>query len=212
MKSTDLVDVSWNVEVSLIERGKRRRWHQRTHNIVVNTGRQFLAEAITPSDLGSPGDGVFTRTDNSVVRYVGFGIGGVGQAFSSAGAPPYSDNYPGTNVQTDDDVTVSVLERPVQTAPGVWMRQISAPGTFSAGGRNTRFIAVFAEADFNFGAFAAVPLSEIALYKSSANPALPSGAAGAYPGTGGHLVAYDTFTAIPKTQMFSIEVAWEFRF
>jgi hypothetical protein len=210
----ETIETSWNLEIDLLERGKRRRWHQRTHNIVVNTGRQFLAENITPSSLGPSS---FVRTQNTVVRYVGFGIGGSRQNASDALAPPYSSAYPagygGTNVQTDVDVTVGRLERPVKatTGPDLWMREISTPGTFPTA-QSTRFIAVFGQTDINFGAFTSVPLSEIGLYKSSADSSLPNGGAAAYPGPTGHLIAYDTFDTIHKTGVFSIEVRWEWRF
>lgn len=212
---------SWNLEIDLIdERGDRSLWHkrekiqtQRTHNIVTNTGRQFLAETITPASLGPSS---FVRTQDTVVRYIGFGIGGTRQTSSTAAASPYSDAYPtgyaGTNLQTDTDVTVAGLERPVQvTNAPLWMREIATPGTFPTA-QSTRFIATFSAADINFGSFTSVPLSEIALFKSSADPALPNGSAGAYPGAGGHAIAYDTFNTIQKTGLFSIEVRWEWRF
>ena len=213
MKFLEDLDVKLNLEIDLIERGKRKL-HHRSHNIVVNTGRQFLAEVITASSFGS---GSFVRTQDQVVRYVGFGIGGTRQNSSDAAAPPYSLAYPagygGTNLQTDTDVTVARLERPVRvaTGPDLWMRQISAPGTFPTATR-TRFITVFTSTDINFGAFASVPLSEIGLYKGSADPSLANGGAAAYPGPGTHLIAYDTFDTIHKTGVFSIEVRWEWRF
>lgn len=212
MRITEDIEVRWNLEIDLFERGKRRRWHQRTHNIVVNTGRQMICEVITPQALGPSS---FVRHQDTVIRYIGFGIGGSMQNNPAANAAPYSDPYPagygGTNTQTDTDVTVARLERPVQvTSAPLWMQQISTPGTFPTL-QSTRFIAVFAETDLSFGSFASVPLSEIALYKSSADPSLPNGSAGAYPGAGGHTVAYDTFNTISKTGRFSIEVRWEFR-
>jgi hypothetical protein len=206
---TEKIEATWNLEIDLIERGKKRRWHQRTHNIVVNTGRQMFCEVITPQSLGV---GSFVRHQDTVVRYIGFGIGGNRQNSSSASGAPYSVDYPGTNVQTDTDVTVARLERPVRvTAAPLWMREISTPGTFPTT-TSTRFIAVFSETDINYGGYTSVPLSEIGLYKSSADPSLPNGSAGAYPGTGGHTMAYDTFDTIHKTGLFSIEVRWEFRF
>lgn len=214
MKLTTTIEAKLNLEINLIDRGKRRVWHQNTHNIVVNTGRQFLAEVITASSFGP---GSFVRTQDTCVRYIGFGIGGTRQTRADASAPPYSDLYPagygGTNVQTDTDVTVSKVERPVlvSTGPDVWMKEISAPGTFTAAER-TKFIATFSPTELNLGAFVSVPLSEIGLYKSSADPSLPNGGAGAYPGPAGHLIAYDTFDTISKTGVFSIEVLWEWRF
>lgn len=212
MRIAEELEVTWNLEIDLFERGKRRRHHQRTHNIVVNTGRQMICEVITPQSLGPSS---FVRTQDTVVRYIGFGIGGTRQNNPAASATPYSDAFPagyaGTNAQTDTDVTVSRMERPVAvTNVPLWMQQISTPGTFPTG-QSTRFIAVFGQADINFGSFTSVPLSEIALYKSSADPSLPNGSAGSYPGAGGHTMAYDTFDTISKTGLFSIEVRWEFR-
>jgi hypothetical protein len=207
------IEVRLNLEIDLIERGKRRL-HHRSHNIVVNTGRQFLAECITPQSLGP---GSFVRTQDQVVRHIGFGIGGTRQNASDAAAPPYSTPYPGgyggANAQTDTDVTVSRLERPVKvtTGPDLWMREIATPGTFPTA-TSTRFIAIFGQSDINFGGFTSVPLSEIGLYKSSADPALPNGGVATYPGPAGHLIAYDTFDTIHKTGVFSIEVRWEWRF
>lgn len=209
--SKERLELRWNIEIDLIERGKRKRWHQRTHNIVVNSGRQFILETITPQTLGPSS---FTRHQDQVVRYIGFGIGGTKQNSSAAFSSPYSDAYPagygGTNAQTDSDVTVSILERPVQvTNAPLWMREISTPGTFPTA-TSTRFIAVFSDSDIAFGSFTSVPLSEIALFKGSADTSLPNGSAGSYPGTGGHMIAYDTFDTISKTGNFSIEVRWDF--
>jgi hypothetical protein len=212
MQLNSPIEVNWNLEIDLFERGKRRRWHQRTHNIVVNTGKQFLAESITPSSL-SPGG--FVRTQSAVVRYIGFGIGGSRQSDPAASTSPLSDispsGYGGTNTQTDTDPTVAILERPVEVSSGLWMREITTPGTFPTAS-STRFIAAFGAGDINFGSFTSVPLSEIGLYSSAADPTLPNGSAGAYPGAGGSLLAYDTFNSIAKTGLFSIEVRWEWRF
>jgi hypothetical protein len=214
MRITDAFEVKWNIEIDLIERGKRRRWHHRSHNIVVNTGRQFLAEVITASALGP---GTFVRTQDAVVRYIGFGIGGSRQVASAASSPPLTDappaGYgPSATTQTDTDPTVAILERPVRvSAAPLWMREVSTPGTFPTALRTT-FVTVFSETDISHGSFVSVPLTEIGLYKSSANPALPNGAVGAYPGAGGHLIAYDTFDPVYKTGRFSIEVRWTWRF
>lgn len=213
MRINQEIELKWNLEIDLYDRGKRRRWHQRTHNIIVNTGRQFFCEVITPQSLGPSS---FVRHQDNVIRYIGFGIGGTRQNSADASASPYSDAYPagyaGTNLQTDTDVTVGILERPVQvTAAPLWMREISTPGVFPTS-TSTRFVAVFSQSDINFGSFTSVPLSEIGIYKGTADPSLPNGSAGVYPGAGGHLVAYDTFDTIHKTGFFSIEVRWEFRF
>lgn len=214
MKLGEDIEIRLNLEIILIERGKRKVWHQNTHNIVVNTGRQFIAEVITPSALGP---GSFVRTQDTVVRYCGFGIGGTRQTVPIAAAPPLSTPYPvgygGTNLQVDTDVVVSRLERPVQVTTGVgglWMREIAAPGTFPTA-TETTFVSVFGQTDINVGVFTSMPLSEIGLYKSSADPTLPNGGAGVYPGPGGHMIAYDTFDPVSKTGVFLIQVNWTWR-
>lgn len=199
----------WNLAIDLIEEDGRVLEHHRSHNIVTNAGRQFMAEVITPATLAGAG---FTRTNNEIVRYIGFGIGGSRQSSSLASSAPLSVDYPGTNVQTDIDVTVNALERPVRvTAAPLWMREISTPGTFPLA-TSTRFIATFGQTDISYGSYTQVPLSEIGLFKSDADPSLPNGTLGAYPGAGGQVIAYDTFAPITKTGLFSIQVRWEFRF
>lgn len=208
MKKSDGIDVSWNIEILATRKnGSVELWHQRTHNIVVNTGRQFFAEAITASSFSPT-----TRTQDTVVRYIGFGIGGAMQDNPAAAGAPYSADYPGTNVQTDTDVTVSKLERPVKvTAAPLWMNEVATPGTFPTA-TSVMYVASFASSDLSFGGYTAPPLSEIGLFKSSADPAQPNGGSGAYPGSGGHLVAYDTFTPFPKSAIFGFEVRWTLRF
>lgn len=196
-----------NVDITVRERGKIVQREQ-SHNIVTNIGRQFLAEVIV-SNSSSP---VIARTQDTVVRYIGFGIGGARQLSSIANNPPFSGDYPGTNTQTDTDLTVTGIQRPVRvTAAPTWMKEIAAPATFPSA-TSVRFTASFVEADINYGAYASVPLSEIGLYTSAANPSLVNGAGGAYPGAGGLMIAYDNFNPIHKTGAFSIEVQWEFRF
>lgn len=218
MKTLEDIEVSTNIELLVRERGKivsRRE----THNIITNIGRQFLAEVITPATLG-PG-AAFTRTSNQIIRYIGFGIGGDRQTDAAAAAAPYSTDYPGTNTQTDTDLTVAGLERPVAISgtlntpgvpsPAVWLKEITTPPTYPSA-TSTQFTALFTETDLNIGTYSSVPISEIGLFRGDADVSLPNGAAGAYPGAGGLMVAYDTFNSLSKTGLFSIEVRWQFRF
>jgi len=196
-----------NIELDVRERGKIVQ-RERTHNIVTNIGRQMLAEVIV-SDTPAP---VITRHQNTVIRYIGFGIGGSRQNSSIANSAPFSTDYPGVNTQTDTDLTVTGLQRPVKvTSAPLWVREITAPSTFPTA-TSVRFTAIFSETDINFGSYASVPLSEIGLFTSAADPALPNGASGVYPGAGGLMAAYDTFNTIHKSGLFSIEVRWEYRF
>lgn len=207
----------WNIEIVREERGKEKLVH-RSHNIFTNIGRQFICENISAAAF--PSSSSFTRLQDSVVRYIGFGIGGSRQNSSLAAAAPIGTTlYPGTNVQTDTDVTVSRLERPVKVTgtpaeqinvSDIWMRQVSPIGSLPAQNRVV-YTAVFSQTDLQVGADS-MPLSEIGLFKSTADPALPNGAVGAYPGPGGHLVAYDTFNTIHKSGQFSIRVEWSLRF
>lgn len=205
------VDVSWNLEILGFERGKKKILHQRTHNIVVNTGRQFICENLSAASFSSGG---FTRHQNTVVRYIGFGIGGTRQNNPAAGTSPLSDTYPagygGTNAQTDTSVAVSAIERPVLATASLWMSEVAAPATFPDA-TSVQWSASFGQSDINVAPYTSVPLSEIGLYKSSAVPTLPNGGAGAYPGPGGHMVAYDTFDTLNKTAFFSIIARWTWR-
>lgn len=203
------VEATWNIAIDLIEPDGKVVKHHRSHNIVTNTGRQFLSRVITAQSFSGAS---FIRTNNEVVRYIGFGVGGSRQTSALASAAPISTDYGGTNLQTDTDVTVSRLERPVQvTADPLWMREVTTPGTFGSA-TSTTFITTFSQGDINFGSYTQVPLSEIALFKSGADPSLPNGTAGAYPGAGGEVIAYDTFAPITKTGLFSIQVRWSFNF
>lgn len=212
----DDIQARWNVQITLEERGKRKI-HHRSHNIYVNVGRQFILETITASAF--PSASSFTRLQDSVVRYIGFGLGGSRQNSSLAALAPIGTTlYPGTNTQTDTDPATFRLERPIkvtgsdvtQIDPGdLWMRQISPVGSLPAQNRVT-YAAVFSQTDLQVGALS-MPLSEIGLFKSSADPALPNGAVGAYPGPGGHMIAYDTFDTLHKTGQFSIRVEWSLR-
>lgn len=212
MRLNEQLELDWNVKITLIDRGKRKVWHEHTHNIVVNTGRQFILENISPQSLGPS---TFVRIQDSVIRYIGLGIGGNRQTDPAASASPLSDTYPagygGTNTQTDTDLTVTGLERPVKVtaSPDLWMREITTPVSTTA--TTATYVSVFSQSDINFGSYTSMPLSEIALYKSTADPSLPNGSAGAYPGAGAHTVAYDAFDPVSKTGVFSIEVQWTWR-
>lgn len=205
------IAVTWNLEILGFERGKRKILHQRSHNIVVNSGRQFICENLSAASF-SPGG--FTRQQNTVIRYIGFGIGGTRQNNPAAGSSPLSDTYPsgygGTNTQTDIDVTVGILERPVLATDTRWLTEVAAPATYPDA-TSVQWIASFGQADINVSPYFSVPLSEIGLYKSSADPLLPNGGAGTYPGPTGHLAAYDTFDTLNKTAFFSLIARWSWR-
>lgn len=174
------------------ERGKIVALRE-THNIWVNTGRTFL------SALMSYTDGTTPERDDRVL-YMGFGVGGDKQEAASAETSPITDYYPGTNVQSCLDPYVTTLERPVLCSTGVWLKQIEAvdhPTIFS-----TRYTCSITTSEINDALYPKVPLAEIGLFTSAADPAEPDN----------DLIAYATFEAVEKTDLFSFEVYWSVRF
>lgn len=212
LRVDDRLEVGWNLEILGFDRGKRRVLHQRTHNIVTNTGRQFIAENLAAASFTGGG---FARTQDTVVRYVGVGIGGNRQNQPAAMQTPLADSFPGgyggTNLQTDIDPTVARLERPVRATADTWLKQVAAPAELP-NATSVTWVAQFDAPDINVTPYVTVPISEIGLFSSGANPALPNGAAGAYPGGAGFMLAYDTFTALPKTGYWSLVVRWTWKF
>jgi hypothetical protein len=200
------VEVRNNIVMTMRERGKvfaRRE----SHNIWLNLGREYLASLIAYTSFGPP---VPERNDR--IQYMGLGIGGTRQlALSTANSPPLSTSYPGSNLNTDTDPTITMLERPVRISgssspyPGlggdVWLAQVQAPATHSTATQVT-FNVLFQDTDVSYSPFLTVPLSEIMLFTASASP-------GVYNNIG---VAYDTFDTISKTNAFDLEVAWTVRF
>jgi hypothetical protein len=200
------VEVKQNLNLTLRERGKivaRREGH----NIWLNLGREYLAQLIAYSSL-TP----LTPERDDRIRYMGLGIGGTRQiALAVANADPYVVPYPGSNVQTDSDLEVLRLERPVRVAgsdapyPGLgtdtWIAQVQAPVVHPIATQTT-FSRIFTSTDVSYDGFTSVPLSEIMLFTGVANPAV-------YNNTG---IAYDTFDTLSKTGAFELEVNWTVRF
>lgn len=206
MKLREGIEVGFNIEIEARERGKLRARRQ-THNIVTNIGRQFILEAITAQAFSGGG---FTRQNNNVIQYIGFGIGGDLQASNLASTSPLSTDYPGTTAQSDTDLSVVGLERPVRVnADPLWMKQVAAPAIFPTA-TSVRYEVVFSETDINYGPYDRVPLTEIGMFLSSADPALPNGSAGTYPGAGGFMASYDTFGALEKTGQLTFRVRWTY--
>jgi len=203
---SETVEVWNNLIITARERGKivaRREGH----NIWLNLGREYLASLIAYASFGPD-----TPERNDRMKYVGFGIGGNAQLqLATANAAPIVTAYPGTNVQTDIDPAVVTLERPVRFSgstdpyPGqggdVWLGQIGAPAVHSTANEVT-FSRLIATTDCSYGGFTVVPLSEIMLFTSAANPLVYNN----------HGVAYDTFDTLSKTIAFEFEVQWTVRF
>jgi hypothetical protein len=200
------IEVRQNLSLIARERGKivaRRDGH----NIWLNLGREYLAQLIHYTTFTPP-----TPERDDRIRYIGLGIGGNRQQMLGVvNSAPFSVAYPGSNVQTDNDPMVTQLERPVRISgsadpyPGqasdVWLAQIQAPSTHPVATQTT-FSRVFTSLQVSYGPFLSVPLSEIGLFTSNANPNI-------YNNT---MVAYDTFDTLSKTAAFELEVNWTIRF
>lgn len=206
MKFISDIEVKYNLELTMRERGKIVDRRQ-VHNIFLDLGREWLAQLISFQSL-SPD----TPFRNDRIRYMGFGIGGSRQlALSAANSPPVSPPYTGTNVQTDVDVLVSTLERPVRVSgsstayPGVagdsWLGAIGSADPLTVPTQVT-FRRLFTQTEISYGPFTSVPLSEVGLFTSAADPTNYQNTA----------VAYDTFDTISKTTAFELEVVWTIRF
>jgi hypothetical protein len=216
MRISEDIEVKQNLKIIARERGKivgRRD----THNIFLNTGREWLSRLIAYQSYNPD---VVQRDDR--IRYMGFGIGGTRQlALATANSAPIggpgnpyeagSATGVGANAQTDLDRTVTSLERPVRVTGGsssypgvsgdVWLGTIQAPAVHTTG-TSVTFRRMFLQDEVSYLPFASVPLSEVMLFTSAANPSF-------YLNTG---VAYDTFDTLSKTSAISIEVEWTFNF
>lgn len=206
MRVVEDIEVKYNLRIVARERGKivdRRE----THNIFVDLGREWISKLIAYTSF-SPD----TPERSDRVKYMGFGIGGTRQsAVNQVATTPISPPYIGSNLQTDTDRSVASLERPVRVSgsgtnyPGVsgdvWLGLIQAPAGHPTATR-TEFRRVFTQVEVSYPPFISVPLSEIGLFTSDANPE----------GYKNNLVAYDTFDTLTKTSAIQLEVVWTFVF
>jgi len=210
-----------NVRIRLIDPKTGRVAEERTsHNIFVDYGRDWLAH-LCSYDTG------YTHFREDRPRYMAFGIGGTSQLIAPAviraahaAWAGFTDDWaipaPGAGttgpLQTDVDPTITAMEWPVEVTLGNYYDPISAPATFPATGI-VRFTSVLGINEVSFGAYASVPLSEIALITSgivgsTANPPVIHGALPAEK----FMVAYNTFDTISKTSAFVLQADWELRF
>lgn len=201
----DKIEVRTNLKITARERGKivaRREGH----NIWLDLGGEYIAQLLSYAAFGPD-----TPVRDDRIKYMGLGIGGTRQlALPVANSAPLSLGYPGSNIQTDTDPTVTVLERPVRLTGGssvppyvgtdVWLGRVTAPPVFPTA-RSVTFSRLFMQTEISYAPYVTVPLSEIMLFTAAAN-------INAYNNTG---VAYDTFDTLSKTGAFDLEVDWTLR-
>lgn len=203
----DTIDVKANVWIKARERGKIMQRYE-GHNIWLGIGRVYLMQLISYNSFDPD-----TPFRNDRIKYIGLGIGGSKQnAPAVANNAPVVTAYPGTNNYTDHDPSIVQLERPVRISGGtggppyispsdVWVGRVQAPPTFGADPEVT-FRRVFTQSELTYNPFQVIPLSEVGLFTSAANPAYSNNVP----------VAYDTFPTINKTAQLDLEVVWTIRF
>jgi hypothetical protein len=186
------------------------------HNIWLDRGRQYLSE-IMEATLFNP----FTNKRNDRPLYIGLGIGGTGQS-SATQVPPLVGPYPGTNNQSNQDPTITQLERPVRitggttTYPGaggdLWLND--PPATFGPPHYHFASNEVTYQVNYSgpgghivYGIFTQMPLSEVALFTDeSAVVPLGSDPRSNPP------MAYRTFPTVLMTPATELEIRWTVRF
>src|SRR6478735_3757137 len=170
MRLQETISVRNNLRITTRERGKIAA-RREGHNIWLDLGREYLASLISLVSYGPD-----TPERNDRIKYMGFGIGGTRQvAPGVANAAPLVTAYPGTNV---------------------WLGTIQAPPIHTTATEVT-FRRLFSQTEISYSSYTTVPLSEVMLFTSAANPI------GQPFNTG---VAYDTFDTISKTGAFELEV------
>lgn len=225
----DRIHAKSNVFITAWERGKRvpSLCHE-GHNIWVNFGREYLAKVV------SPASGFSGHQDDSVIKYIGLGVGGADQNSNVDTAyPTIAAHYPGQLTYDDTTPTISFLQRPVKvtgtagvgTAPGVWLKTLVSDAThptYSGSPASTvEYLALFTETDLHLGgSYPAVPLSEVGLFLSSQIPSRLSNEVYDYgspptyinAATRQRLVAYHPFAQLTKTTGVVLEIRWQLQF
>ena len=170
----------------------------RTHNVLVNHGRDFVIRQI--SSLGSA----------TYVKWIGIGIGGDGSGTTpNPGAvnPAFDTDYPGTNLQSSTNPTVARLERPAKITSTTWLAQVtetfgSAPYTY------VEFTYTLGATEVNQvgSTYATVPFSEAGLFLSDESDTLDP-----YSGTAQQPFAYVTFAPQSKVNGSALDLKWVLR-
>lgn len=214
----DQLPINMNVSIELIDREGRVVDQRTSHNVLTNTGREWLARLVGASAFTDPS--APTPHTPHRVMYMGFGCGGVLQT--------------GTDFARSQSALVGVtaLEDPVPFRPVdpadvanlantsfYYLKRVDAQtvaDTYFPAPFRTRFITTIAETEISFTASRAfrsqtlvgteVMISEAGLYLSSADPALTD------PTQQNSLIAYDVFDPMPVTPLVSMRTRWEFRF
>jgi len=218
MRLIDRLELETNITLTLRYPDGRVK-EQRSHNLWLDYGRAWLLKLMSYA-AGGPG---FPMEDNRICG-MQLGIGGNEQ---NATIPTDVDtDYPGTNVQDDETVTVTQLERPVRVdATPTWVKLIDhaytaahiniIPGA-GAPPYYVQYKCSFGPTDITYAPYYVVPLSEIGLFEYSRcqAPYLNAAYGTIYPAPGTNRpepVSYDTFPSLSKTFGVTLDAVWEIR-
>lgn len=190
------IPIESNLFITVRERGKLVT-RREGHNIFLDFGREWLSKLVAYSSF----DPDVPEADERI-RYVGFGIGGTRQTSGEfADSAPLNEYGPvGSFNQTDTDPTVLRIERPVRVSPDVWLGQVQP--VVHQTPTSATFSRTITSSEISYPPYLSVPLSEIGMFLSNANPAFFAN----------NIVAYDTFDTISKTSAFDFDVIWTLRF
>lgn len=223
----DYVGPILNVTLRAVDRKTGKLVHKREgHNVFVNRGRKWLRDHCSPfSFTGLPltGGVHFNETSglsrnavsNYKPRWMGVGVGGALQHWTDPG--------PGEQIES---TLVQNLESPIAVNDTYWLKEIlpnglpedDVEGVAYPDEYITRMRGVFDLGDVSYIPSAGnearnpydnlVPISEVALFTSEADPTAHPGLTGGVDG----FIAYHVFATIPKTPGIILEVDWDLRF
>ena len=215
ISNRDNFDPRFNVTLVGYERRKdgslQQRYRRDVHNIMTNTGRDWLVRR-----LGAVSYGPEVPHVTTLVKYAGFGCGGALQT---------DVQFP--NTQTELATVVSLQDpTPFSTVGNLstYLKTLntqSITSTYFPGVGRTVFICQVPESEISYLTAAtysgvsvgtSVPLSEAGLYLSNAGPTYdPVAPAGTDPTAANSLIAYNIFEPVTVTPNVVLRLEWELR-
>ena len=208
----DLLQVNSNVAVRAVDPSGRIVDERLSHNILTNTGRQYLRNLVSAASYANvlaggaiEGGDAYT---SARVQYMGFGVGGA--LGTQAGAFT-------TQVEV---VAITEIEDWVKVNSSDYLKQVDAQ-TSGAGSfpdsYTVKFSALIPEAEVSFTGNqsksgvtvnTSVPISEVGLYLSGADKSKDL----SQEENTSRLIAYNIFSPVTVTPNIVLRVDWEFRF
>jgi hypothetical protein len=193
LRFTEDIEITSNVFLCMRERGKLVPGsHREGHNVFTSTGRSILSRLIAWQTIGTP-DVPYTHKR---MRWMAVGSG--------------------TQLEA---VNVSSLKSPLPVLGSSYLSEIQSIEFLDS--TSVRFIKSFGTSEVTFSS-TPVPITEAGIF-ADVNPATMGGiedsaVGGGYNSTLSPVVstyppsAYKAFEVLTKTQDFTLEIQWDFRF